>query len=137
VFQAIRDEIVHRLAPLTNHGVEEICHERPFTQLGIGSLVVTELRIWLQQTFQIEVTSSEIMSAGRINSLVNLTLKRLKRSCQERMMGWIARKAFKSMGMRWKQQKGSARLFVTRTVVLQSCIYLVNVIRSTFPQSNL
>ncbi|KAB8078603.1 hypothetical protein BDV29DRAFT_152501 [Aspergillus leporis] len=137
VFQAIRDEIVHRLAPLTNHGVEEICHEQPFTQLGIGSLVVTELRIWLQQTFQIEVTSSEIMSAGRINSLVNLTLKRLKRSCQERMMGWIARKAFKSMGMRWKQQKGSARLFVTRTVVLQSCIYLVNVIRSTFPQSNL
>ncbi|KAF7596902.1 hypothetical protein BBP40_011947 [Aspergillus hancockii] len=80
VFDVVRDEISRQLAPLTNLCVEEIGYQQPFTQLGIDSLVVTELRIWLRQTFHIETSVPEIMGAGHIDGLTDLTLRCLAKS---------------------------------------------------------
>lgn len=74
----IQDEIIHRLSCLSGFNEQEIGLHQPFSQLGLDSLVVVELRIWIQRTFHIAATVPEIMGTGHVEGLTQLMLSRLR-----------------------------------------------------------
>ena len=74
----IQDEIIHRLSCLSGFNEQEIGLHQPFSQLGLDSLVVVELRIWIQRTFHIAATVPEIKGTGHVEGLTQLMLSRLR-----------------------------------------------------------
>lgn len=75
----IKEEIIHQLACMSSSDEKDVGLRQPFVQLGLDSLVVVELRIWIQRTFHIEATVPEIMGTGHVEGLTQLILSRLKK----------------------------------------------------------
>ncbi|KAE8147175.1 putative polyketide synthase [Aspergillus avenaceus] len=74
----IQHEIIRKLAPLANLDEAVIGSTQPFSQLGVDSLIVTELRTWLRRSFRIEMAVPEITAAGDVAGLTDLVLQRLQ-----------------------------------------------------------
>ncbi|KAH8422376.1 uncharacterized protein LDX57_000132 [Aspergillus melleus] len=74
----VQNEVIHRLSCLSGSNEQEIGLRQPFAQLGLDSLVLVELRIWIQRTFHIAATVPEIMGTGHVEGLTQLMLSRLR-----------------------------------------------------------
>ena len=74
----VQQEVIHRLSCLSSSNESEVGIHQPFSQLGLDSLVVVELRIWIQRTFHIQATVPEIMGTGHVEGLRQLILSRVK-----------------------------------------------------------
>ena len=73
-----QQEVIHRLSCLSGSNEQNVGLQQPFSQLGLDSLVVVELRIWVQRTFHIQASVPEIMGTGHIEGLTQLILSRVK-----------------------------------------------------------
>ncbi|KAE8346451.1 major facilitator superfamily domain-containing protein [Aspergillus arachidicola] len=77
----VHQEIVRKLNSFFTGG-DSIGLQQPFHQVGLDSLVMTEMRIWIQRAFYIEVGIPEILGARLIDGLSQIVLQKLEAKCK-------------------------------------------------------
>ncbi|KAE8418340.1 KR domain-containing protein [Aspergillus pseudocaelatus] len=77
----VHQDIVRILKSFSTGG-DSIGLQQPFHQVDLDSLVMTEMRIWIQRAFQIEMGIPEIMGAGHIDGLSHIILQKLEEKCK-------------------------------------------------------
>ncbi|KAE8311179.1 putative polyketide synthase [Aspergillus transmontanensis] len=77
----VHQEIVRKLNSFSTGG-DSIGLQQPFHQVGLDSLVMTEMRIWIQRAFHIEMGIPEILGARHIDGLSQIVLQKLEAKCK-------------------------------------------------------
>ena len=75
-YDIILQAVIDKISKLTIFEADENNLNRPLAELGLDSLVVTELRNWVVRTIQVAVTTFEISDAPSVKKLVQMLAER-------------------------------------------------------------
>jgi len=83
-YSQIRDLVVSQLASLLNFPADQIQEQASLWQLGVDSLMFLSLLSGIRKSFQLDLSTGDVLSVTTVRSLILLVLIGLARSPKER-----------------------------------------------------